>query len=74
MEHTRIQLPGFGLLVKYYQLHGDPDVFPNSLNPNNMNDSIEDTCIGAVTVYTGHVVKSDAIVPESLKLECKLPW
>ena len=27
----------------------------------------EDT--GAVTVYTGHVVKSDSIVPESLKLE-----
>lgn len=25
--------------------------------------------IGAVVVYTGHVVKSDAIVPESLKLE-----
>ena len=25
--------------------------------------------IGAVTVYTGHVVKSDSVVPESLKLE-----
>ena len=25
--------------------------------------------IGAVVVYTGHVVKSDSIVPESLKLE-----
>ena len=25
--------------------------------------------IGAVTVYTGHVVKSDSAVPESLKLE-----
>ena len=25
--------------------------------------------IGAVAVYTGHVVKSDSIVPESLKLE-----
>ena len=27
----------------------------------------EDT--GAVTVYTGHVVKSDSVVPESLELE-----
>ena len=25
--------------------------------------------IGAVVVYTGHVVKSDSVVPESLKLE-----
>ena len=25
--------------------------------------------IGAVTVYTGHVVKSDSVLPESLKLE-----
>ena len=25
--------------------------------------------IGAVAVYTGHVVKSDSVVPESLKLE-----
>jgi hypothetical protein len=25
--------------------------------------------IGAVTVYIGHVVKSDSVVPESLKLE-----
>ena len=38
MEHTGIQLPGFGFPLNYYQLHRDPDAFPNSLNSDDMDD------------------------------------
>ena len=30
--------------------------------------------IGAVVVYTGHVVKSDSVVPYHLNSSYKLPW
>ncbi|KAF8802211.1 hypothetical protein BYT27DRAFT_7235520 [Phlegmacium glaucopus] len=137
MELTRIQLPGFGRPVNYYQKHENLDAFPNALNPTDMreertvfalttlreftmlhimnyitdmpdwrnkvfSDDIANNWkrevsempgrdisrpmmdwvigelrykaklhedIGAATVYTGHVVKSDSVVPESLKLE-----
>ena len=38
MEHTRIQLPGFGLPVNCYQQHGDPYAFPSSLNQSDMDN------------------------------------